>query len=475
MSVDQLYMEKISIGDPFAFTDFTELISESTILTEEWFDEAAGKGSFLTKVWNMMKRIFSIIKAKCSEVFHGFISIFRTKKVDDKTLDQIAEKVLNLDPNTPGSKHLRFYYDNDKQIKINYIANAVKGLIKEPEIIGHDKHDRPKQKALVLVYHVIKKPHLLDPLIEMVNDIKSNKGVINFELKRIQNAIDALWAGAVLGFRTTISLEEWTKLNEKIVALHSALEVIDDDSMGALTIKTAGAPEDSSLSAGWANAMNDLVRVASFLQLGINTIGDGMRQIYELDVAYHDKINSSNFKKFLPEFVKECVKSNIPSKYIYNAIHQICDKSINANPKDLSVKATLKPLKGNGRFVLFPSVDNLSDKVIKVGYNGLGARGNRNEFMVWDKVKDIPEIANEIYQIYDIGDPNLYVILADKVKEIEENHGQWSGAEEWNKKMREACLRNKIGFIIRCNPGGFGTLIGSDKVICCDYGNVRRV
>lgn len=474
MSVEMLYMENFSV-DVLGITDFTELISESTILSEEWFEEAAGKGGFLSRVWNVIKRVFGVIKAKCSEILSAFISIFKTKKVNDKTLDQIAEYILGISPDEPGSKHLRFYYDNDKQIKINYIANTIKGFVKEPEIVGHDKHDRPQQKAIMLIYHVIKKPHLLDPLIEMANEMKNNNGVINFDLKRIESAINAIWAGMVFGFRTTVSLEEWTRLNEKIIAFHKALEIIDDDSMGALTIKTANSPDNSQLSAGWAKAMNDLVRIGSFLQLGINAIGDGMRQIYQLDAVYHDKINSTNFRQLLPKFVKMCVESNIPSKYIYNAIHQICDKSINANPKDLTVKATIKPLKGNGRFVMFPSVDGLTDKVIKVGYNGLGARGNRNEFMVWDRVKSIPEIANEIYQIYDIGDPDLYVILADKVKEIEENHGQWSGAEEWNKKMREACLRHNIGFIIRCNPGGFGTLIGSDKVICCDYGNVRRV
>lgn len=474
MSIDMLYMENLNV-DVIGIHDFTELISENTILSDDWFTEAAGSGNFISKIMHLVKRIFGVIRAKCSEITAVFSAIFKTKKVNDKTLDQIAEYILGLTSEEPGSKHLRFYYDNDKQIKINYIADTVKASVSQPEIIGHDKHDRPEQKAIMLIFHIIKKPHLLDPLIEMSGAMKSSNGIINFELKRLEDAINAIWAGLVFGVRTTVSLEEWTILNQRIQQLNKNLEVIDDDSMGALTIKTANSPEGSSLSTGWAKALNDLMRISKLLQIGINTMGDGMRQIYQLDTAYHDKINASNFKTLLPKFVKACVESNIPSKYIHNAIHQICDKTINANPGDLSVKANLKPLKGNGRFVMFPAVDGLNDKVIKVGYNGLGARGNRNEFMVWDKVKDIPEIASEIYHVYDIGDPDLYVILADKVNEIEENHGQWSGAAAWNEKMREACLRHNIGFIIRCNPGGFGTLIGSDKVICVDYGNVHRV
>ena len=405
--------------------------------------------------------------AKIHELTHGFMSIFKTKKVDDKTIDQIAQYVLGLSDTEPGNKHLRFRYDNDKQITINYVANTVKKLIKEPTIGGHAKNDRPEQNAIMLIFHIIKRPELLDPIIEMLTMIRDNKGEINFETKRIRNAIDAIWAGMTMGFSCTITLEQWTRLNDKIIQLNKSMEIVDDDTFAAITIHNK---DSTTVTTEMANILNELVRITSLLQKGINYVGDSMRQIYDLDKAYHDKINAINFQEKLPLFVKMCVESNIPSKYIYNAIHQICDVSINSDVKDGSVKLdTPKPLKGNGRFVMFPSDPSLDGKIIKVAYNGLGSRGNSNEFEVWNRVKDIPEIAQELYHVYNIGDKDSYVILTDRATPID----NYEHSDQWNENMKKMCIDHNVGFIIRCNAGGFGRI--GDKVICIDYGNVHRL
>lgn len=452
---------------PYDVVDITSLISESVVLDDNWLREAANdnKKNLFQKVWGILKKIFRIIKVKCSEIMHAFLSIFRTKKVDDKTLDQIAAHVLGETEDIPGSKHLQFRYENNRRIKINYVADTVKKLVKEPEIIGHAKDDRPEQNAIMLIFHVVKRPYILDPIIEMVESIKDNNGKITFEKEKMKDAIDSVWAGLIFGRGITISLEEWTVLNDKIIRLNKAMEVVDDDSLGTVTIND----ESNSLSADWAKSLNGLVTITALLQKGINCIGDGMRQIYQLDEKYHDRINSKNFTQLLPKFVKACVEYNIPSKYIHFAIRQICDKSINADLHNPEEKAKISGLKGNGRFVMFPNDPSLQDKVIKIGYNGLGVRGNRNEFVVFDKVKNIPDIASNIYNIYDAGDPDQYIILADRVEPID----HYEHTEEWNKRMKQLCIDNNVGFIIRCNDGGFGKVNG--QVVCCDYGNVHRI
>lgn len=455
------------ILDPYGMSDITQFISEN-VDVDAYLTEATDgikKKNLFQKLWGMIKRFFAIIKAKMSEVGASFMSIFRTRKVDDKTLDQIAEFVLGITDTAPGNKHVQFRYDDDKRITINYLSNTIKKFIKEPTVPGHDKNDRPEQYAILLAFHLVKKPFLLDPVIEMINSIKQNNGTITFDKDRMQKAIDSIWAGTAIGFRCTISMEEWTGLNDKVILLNKAMEVIDDDSLGTMTVGGAGA----TLSSDWARIMNDLVRITSFLQKGINCIGDGMRQIYTLDEKYHNGINSTNYQTALPQFVKMCVESNIPGKYIYYAIGQICDLSVNASPKDPSVKYDLPALKGNGRFVIFPGDEKLRDKVLKIGYNGLGVRGNRNEFVVWDKVKGIPEIAQELYNIYDMGDKDNYVIMADRCSPLD----KYEKCEDWNKKMHDMCLKNNVGFIIRCNDGGFGEVNG--KVVCIDYGGVHRI
>ena len=416
----------------------------------------------------MIKKIVRVISAKIREIGHAFASIFKTKKVNDKTLDQIAEYVLGISDTEPGTKHLKFRYEDDKRITINYVANTVKKLVKEPSIVGHDKDDRPEQNAIMLIFHIIKRPDLLDPVIEMLESIKSNNGEITFEHDRMRRAIDAIWAGLTMGFGCTITLEQWTILNERIIRLNKAMEVVDEDTFMAITIHD----KDSSTTT-MSKYLNELVRITSLLQKGINCVGDGMRQIYELDEKYHNKINVTNFKEKLPLFVKMCVESNIPSKYIYYANHQICDVSINSNPKSETPEKldVPKPLKGNGRYVMIPSDPSLDGKIIKVAYNGLGSRGNMNEFKVWNIVKDIPEIANELYHIYDIGDTSNYVILTDRA-DVSKTMSE-SDAVKWNEKMKEMCIRNNIGFIIRCNAGGFGKIDG--RWVCVDYGNVHRI
>ena len=261
-------------------------------------------------------------------------------------------------------------------------------------------------------------------------------------------------------------MEEWTNLNQKIIRLNREMQTIDDQIFGLRTYKF----DDDKDEKDFIIAFNKLSQLTSFLQKGINAIGDEMRQIYKLSPAYENKINSSNYKTLLPAFVKSCVEHNIPSKYICYAIRQICDKTINALPTNPNIKAPPEGyVKGNGRFVIFPGDPALQDHIIKIAYNGLGVRGNRNEFVVWKAVENIPEIAQELYHIYDIGDKDNYVIETDRATPID----HYDKCIEWNERMKQMCIDNNIGFIIRCNDGGFGMLHG--KPICIDYGNVHRI
>lgn len=453
--------------DPFGVTDITSFITEGIDIDYEWLSEATAgttKKNLFNRIWSLIKRLFAIIRVKVSEISTSFMSIFRTKKVNDKTMDQIAEYILGDSSNIPGNKHVSFRYENDKQIVIHYIPNTLKKFMKEPKVQGHDNKDRPYQYAILMAFHIVKKPFLLDPIIEMIESIGQNNGQINFPHERMVKAINALWAGTAIGLSCTVTMEEWTNLNIKVTNLNKAMEIIDDDSLG--TINIGG---EDSLSSSWAKTMNELVQITAYLQKGINCIADGMRQVYALDEKFHNRINSKTYQKQLTEFVKMCVESNIPGKYIYHAIGQICDVSVHSDLTDPTKKGQLAAIKGNGRFVIFPGDPDLQNKVIKIGYNGLGVRGNRNEFVVWDKVKDIPEIAQELYRIYDFGDKDNYVIITDRVKPI----GNYKDCNEWNKRMKQMCIDNNVGFIIRCNAGGFGELNG--RIVCCDYGNVHRI
>lgn len=452
------------------YEDPSLIITES-IDVDAWItEEAKGtkKKNLFQKIWSILKKLWRMIVVKCKEILNAFVSIFHTKKVNDKTLDQIAEYVLGETEDVPESKHMRFRYDNDQRITMNYAVNTLKKVVGgQPAVPGHDKNDRPHLQGVVMIFHIIKKPYLLDPLMDMMKSVKDNKGQITFDTKRAQAAIDSLWAGTVVGASCTISMEEWTILNDRIVKFHEILQVIDDDTMGIVTMDVNG----QGLTEEYGKIINQIAQIAKIMQYGINTIGDGMRQIYELDPKYHNKINSSNFREKLPLFVKMCVEGNVPSKYVHYAVRQISDVSINASPKDPNTKADdKKTLTGNGRFVIFPGDPSLQQYVIKVGYNGLGVRGNRNEFMVWNKVKDIPEIANQLYQIEDINDKDNYVILCQRADPID----HWDGASEWNVQMRELCLKHNVGFIIRCNDGGFAKR-KDGSVVCVDYGTVHRI
>lgn len=448
--------------NPF-YSDPYDLISES-VWAEDFFQETTNgvkKKNLFQTLWAMIKKLFNIIAMKVREIGNYISSLFHTKKVDDKTLDDIAEAVFGDMGSVPSSKHLRFRYDNDQEITMNIITNTIKKQFKNPKIVGHDKADRPYQQAIMIVFSIIKKPQLLDPVIEFLDLVNAHEDLSKWPVERIQNALDSIWAQTSLGIGCTITMREWTMLNEKVQQLEKGLQITDDNTF----------MQEVQYDQKYVSVLNSTVRLGTFLQLGVNTIGDGMRQVYELDEKYYDQINASNFKEKLPLFVKSMCESNIPSKYIHHAVRQVCDVSINCDPKNPSQKADVnKTLKGNGRFVIIPSDPSLKTYVIKVAYNGLGVRGNRNEFMVWDRVKNIPEIADELYHIEDINDPDNYVILCDRAQEID----NYEDTLAWNKKMHDMCINNNLGFIIRCNSGGFGKR-PDGKVICIDYGNVHRI
>lgn len=464
------FMESYML-EPFMGYDIQDIIKESSFDVDDYLmTESAGttKKNLLSRLWGMVKQIFKMIGIKIKEVCSGIKSFFTGsgKKITDHTIDQIAEEVLGKKEVTDGSKHLNFYYDNGKQICINYIGNFIASKFKETKVAGHDKKDRPEQQAIALIFNIVKQPGLLVPIIDMVKSIKENNGQIKFDIKKLQNSIDRVWAQTTISMvKLSCSMDSWTELNTQIIELNNAMQTIDDITFAKIVAET-GTKDDEKL---WAETMNKLVRLTSFMQKGINAVGDGMRQVYELDPKYRDQITSENFQKYLPKFVYRCIQSNIPGKYIHLAIRTICDKSINAKVSDANAKADERGyLKGNGRFVIFPGDSKLQDKVIKIAYNGLGIRGNRSEFEIYKKVKGIPDIANELYHVYDINDPNFCVIMADRVTPLD----NYKEADKWNARMKEYCIDNNVGFIIRCNAGGFGKT-KDGKVICVDFGNVH--
>lgn len=468
----EFFSENFEVNLP-VLNDPHDFISESFDVMDYYMEadliKGMTRGNFFERAWFLVKEIFSWIAAKAREIV-GFVkSLFRSKDINDRTLDQIAEQVLN-DVDTAPVKHLRFTYEDNQQIRMNLISNLAKtanGPFKDrPEIVGHDPKDRPEQKYMQLLFHIIKKPQMLDPLIQFLKDIRIDKNDSRWTTDEIQKAIDSFWAANNMTPTFTFTLEEWSTLNERLQDFHKALQLVDDDTF----------MKDKQFASKYADAMNQLVKIGSYLQKAINAAGDGMRQIYELDPGYHDKITAANYQAKLPAFVRLCVEANIPSKYIIHAVRQICSVELNSSKKDNEKE---KGVSGNGRFVMIPtSKDNgLDGHVLKIAYNGLGVRGNRNEIEIFKIVQaKSARIAAELYSVTSIGDTSNYVILGEscipKVLDTKK-------CEEWNKNMEKMCKEDNIGFIIRCNEGGFGKQlrngVETGKIICIDYGTVHRL
>ena len=457
------------IGDMFNDPQFC--ITESTNEVDEYIREAAEgatKKNIFQRLKDLIMKCFRAIADKCRQIGTFWKNLFSKKEVCDKTLDQIAKSCFGETDEEP-SKHLNFEYLDGTKIKFNYLANAAKRHVKATKVPGHDLNDRKIQEGILMIFKIINKPNIVDSLINQIEGIQSNSNTYNFSPREIKKACKQFWvATSVSSLSCTISLEQFTQLTEKVTRLHKALQILDDHTMGTTTVHTEKNTPESNRDL--IEALNSVSDIAIILQLGLNYIGDGMRQVYVLDKSYNNKINAKNFKTKLPQFVKTCIESNLPTKYIHQAILDVCDASINCIPGKPTEKKTSATLKGNGRFVLIPGDKSLSDKVIKIAYNNFGVRGNRNEFSIWNKVKDIPEIANELYHIYDIGDKDNLCILCDRVSPFD----NYKETDKWNEQMRKYCMDNKIGFIIRCNSGGFGKN-DKGKVICADYGTVKRI
>lgn len=460
-------------NDVYAPDFITESIDPYQIILEET-EKAGGvkKNNVFQTVWAIIKRIIAVIRLKVAQIYQSIKSIFVHRQPDDKTLDQIAEHVLG-ETEEPSTKHLQFRYDDDKQIRINYLTNTIGKFAKDTKIPGKEKTDRPESHGILLAFHVIKKPYLLDPIIEMLQSIKDNNGAIDFDIKRAKNAVDTILAASTFGFTISIRLEEWSVFNEKIQKLGEVATSIDDHLTGRVPITIKGKEIDQE----WLNVINEFGRVHSGFQIGLNLIGDGLRWVYQLDGKYENKITFANYQEKLPLFVRLCVESNIPGKYIHHAVRQICDASISSTPKR-DEKAPVKAgLKGNGRFVIFPGHESMRDKVLKVAYNHLGSRANRIELDIWKQLSDITgeratyaeQIKQELTEVFSIGDQHHFVIATEA---FAEGIDVYDGAAQWDKKMQDLCRKAGLSYKIRTNEGGFGKR-ADGKVISGDFGGVR--
>lgn len=471
----------ITFGNYFMMDDDPmEVISEGVDFDIDAYIAEKGpvtKKNLITRMKELLMKIFNAVMTKTAQIVSWFYKKGKATKTDDKTLDEIAAFVFG-DNDTPPSKYLSYTNENGGTIRFNFMAASINGSDNaKGGVKGHDMDERPEQRLMILGCKMIRNPDVLESTIKVLEDIKANNGKVTADLREADKILKQIQddnrevPGAKTMFKNvinpTITMEEFTKFNDVCNRFMKALEISDDFLMKAVDLNDPNGLNDSELITKF---MNRTLKVGKYIQKVVNAVGDGLRQIYIIDEKWHNQINSSNYAEKLPMFVKQCIESNIPSKYVCYAIRCVCDVSVNSEPGNPQKKADVnKAQSGNGRFVMFPGDPNLSKFILKVGYNGLGIRSNRNEFMVWDKVKDIPDIANELYQITDIGDKDNIVILCQRAKPLDE---PYKDTQKWCDKMYQLCKDNKVPFIIRCNDGGFAK-DDNGKIICVDYGTVK--
>jgi hypothetical protein len=436
----------------------------------EYLKEAANgatKKNIFQKIWEFIKKVFKWIGQKLAQ-FAKFIKNLFTRKT--KPINEICEELgikgNTSDPNpikvsipsNPKSK-LQMAPDitlvlNPILIKIDHDKKTVKFSIDQVMLrIITNKKSPIKGQSFISDYiksamYLMQNPVLINILIDIANAL-NQKNFKNLGTK-INYFNDQADKNPIKN-NVEVTLETVLIVQEKVNEFTKACEIID-------------IPEDLRYSKETIENLNLLGGFASVLQMGINTITGTMSQIYTIDKKYYESINDI---ESLSKFVEECIKNNIPPKYLAYNSYLVSTRLIKGDGSEGNEN---EPIWGQSRVVFFPYKKKI---VYKLALSGFGARSNKSEIAISQKFKD----NGGDYLIAPIisSSKNSIIITAERV--LKPTPSQLVNVPDFVNLLEKFLNKHKIpldlSVDIKQNPGNVG--IRNGKLVAIDYAMAQRI
>ena len=446
-----------------------------------------GKAIFI-KIWNMIKKLFSFISRQIMRVINFVKRIF--KKGNPKSTNQILDdmgvkpeksesssktKETQSIPSNPistteppsvkevsDSLICKFQKDgtftlswNDIQQHIDAQAGAAKWGYKIKEDFESQKgvdFNKCVRKAL----HLVKDEQLLEIFEDVVNsmkDISSNKSLEMKQLKNLDlflNKVD--WEGNDYFHNYTYSVKDLESFQKRISTI--ALEMVN--------LKD---PDLNITNTNYIPLMHKFINVLEQVQMGLNSITATLQHIYVADMGYKKSIKDINK---LDQFVNECIKAGIPSKYVgFNAWYVSADE-IKGPTNSSEFSPEFLPIWGQSRIVFFPPNKNI---IYKVALSGMGLSANITETKVTNNIEKDEKLAKYICPVLKLYE-NKSIIEMGKVKTDKKLSKDEADRfkDTLNKELSNYGRKFMINDIHLNNVG----IDSTGNWVCFDYGMVNH-
>lgn len=348
--------------------------------------KGATKENIFQKIWNFIKKVFALITRGIGKIFDFITSIFKKKK---QTVDGIADSV-GL---TPASKHgtdgktsqnillpsnprseitvpdniesiakpiLVSFNEDEKSIDITLNDITKRGDVSvTPQLVS------TSASSLVLsLITIMENDDLMsefNSLCELIINANFAKIDIDtrnkwiFTYQEFNNNIINKMPKTSNGEKIRVSLSKLKSFSLAVNKLQKKFEAID--------MPTGGAVNNNGVQ-----FLNEFSNILNSIQMSINYITGAMKGIYVIDARYNNSISDITQ---LSKFIKKCIDSAIPPKYIAYNSYLVSSPDIKGTSKNY------KPVWGQSRLVFFPNDDKSS--IYKIALSQWGIRSNKAE------------------------------------------------------------------------------------------------
>lgn len=367
------------------------------------------KGNILSRLWDLIKKLFSLIGKAMQNVIRWISRLFTGKK-KGKSVDDILVGIgvkVSHDKSSGKSKIIldprsTFATENDiegitKPFFIGISADTKKVFITKKDARnafiapfkdeaanfltgvrnGADRKGNGMVKGTGVIahfnrcYHVvnlINNPELQKKLNEIA-DIITGPNKNNNDMVTALNSLKSLE-------KTITNIDSKTKKFE--INLDDLLEFQKTINNIFSKFKGVSEPNNDEYKdqKDIVEVLNEFVNFVNELQMGMNILSSSLKSIYIIDKDWMESINDM---ETLGKFVDACLENGIPPKFI------ALNATLVASPNIKGDADHNKPIWGQTRLVFFPPNGKT---IYKIAISEMGVISNKAEADIWNKIKD---------------------------------------------------------------------------------------
>jgi len=488
-------LERFSL-DPLEAIDpsFTESFDEGQRFLEEAISEAStgvGKQNIFQKLMGLIRKLISWCSIQWTKLVNFFKKMFLRKAA--KTTDQLIVE-MGISRKTAKEKYgttqriqipkdesstmsiedhidlvfrpLQLEFGEDKRtIKFTLLGLMLKdGYHVGQGPIKAQKYAFPRMGAFGMCMEMINDPSKRDLITQLCRIVESRQLTEDFSTKSTElfdwySKAAAQDLGGMIK-RYEVSIDKIADFQRWLNETDQIIKQIEDP---ATSMETPDKPAFGFFYNTYVlQYLNNLSGILAGLQMTMNGITASISNVYMIDASYYGAISDV---KQLGIFVKKCIDSGLPSKYLaYNA-YLISDRSIRGEMSDAR-----HPVWGQSRVTFFPPTNEAI--VHKIALSGWGIRANYSERQVSDAIKNAG--GDNLIAIVVGGTDDNTIIDAERLKSIKPIMVNPTKLLNLKKQLDDLIIKKNLPHNITSDIHKGNVGLKNGNLAALDYGLTQR-